>query len=190
MLNLVLHSQALNHSAQKLITMSLSYFIVDSFTMLDRKYLQHHIATIVCMLFVLLQPMTSTIHASVVLSVFELGALMVQASRWVRNDLRVRFAFCTGYTGVYTCVNRNVLECECLVQLARTPQCSYAFFRNSHIDGVLLHVHPIRDRSLVAYHAVSCTNRIRTDSHFSWFPRPAECQVGFNPMEFVLQDAS
>ena len=76
---------------------SVGYFVMDSF-LIHRRYLKHHIGTILVWLLAAYHHDTSLVHGVVVVALFETGAILVQCSRMFPNVLWFRFLVCVGYT--------------------------------------------------------------------------------------------
>merc|ERR1711879_222382 len=76
---------------------SVGYFLMDSFFLARKAYLKHHIGAIIVFLICAYHHHTSLIHSICVVTLFELGAVLVQLSRAFPN-LGFRTLICIGYT--------------------------------------------------------------------------------------------
>lgn len=78
---------------------SIGYFLMDSYFLVKKTYLKHHIGAIVAWLVTANHHQTSVVHGTVAIALFELGAILVQLSRVFPNVIAFRFFICSGYTG-------------------------------------------------------------------------------------------
>jgi len=76
---------------------SVGYFLMDSFFLVRKAYLKHHVGAIIVFLICSYHHHTSLIHSVCVVTLFELGAVLVQLSRAYPN-LIFRTFICIGYT--------------------------------------------------------------------------------------------
>lgn len=77
---------------------SVGYFLMDSYFLVQRTYLKHHIGAIIVWLVAAFHHETSLVHGAVVIALFELGAILVQLSRVFPKIVSFRLFVCTGYT--------------------------------------------------------------------------------------------
>lgn len=78
--------------------MSVGYFLMDSYFLMERPYLKHHIGAICVWISAALHYEASLIHCVVLVCLFEIGAVIVQLSRTLRNILWLRALLCVGDT--------------------------------------------------------------------------------------------
>lgn len=77
---------------------SIGYFLMDSYFLVQRTYLKHHIGAIVAWLATSFHHETSLVHGTAVIALFEVGAILVQFSRMFPKALLFRLFVCSGYT--------------------------------------------------------------------------------------------
>jgi len=96
--SMIRHRVALNIICHTCCYVSVGYFIMDSYFLLKTNYLKHHIGAIVVWLLAAFHYETSLIHGVMFVSIFETGAILVQLSRFLSNNIPFRALICIGYT--------------------------------------------------------------------------------------------
>ena len=111
---------------------SVGYFLMDSYFLVHKAYLKHHVGAIVAWLIAANHHETSLVHGAVVIALFEIGAILVQLSRMFAKTLWFRFFVCLGYTGTrvsltwyygfifYTCY-QLFTSCSTFIQFSYIP---------------------------------------------------------------------
>jgi len=77
---------------------SVGYFLMDSYFLVRKAYLKHHIGAIMTWVAAAYHHETSLIHGVCVICLFECGAILVQLSRAFPENLIWRTLVCMGYT--------------------------------------------------------------------------------------------
>jgi len=83
---------------------SVGYFLMDSYFLVRRAYLKHHIGAIVTWLCSAYHHSGSLVHGVSLICLFEMGAILVQLSRVLPKNLLSRTFVCVGYTCTRICI--------------------------------------------------------------------------------------
>jgi len=92
------HHAPLNITCNFMCYVSVGYFLMDSYFLVRKAYLKHHIGAITVWVMAAYHHETSLVHGVVIITLFETGAILVQLSRMYPNNLPFRTLICAGYT--------------------------------------------------------------------------------------------